>query len=82
MSVFSLVNLFRQPDGGHSPGRSHCLQAKFEDTKGLFKIRKSKDRQSNGQKKKGQNDVQNTTQEDRAKRFTLKPGVNSGAPEG
>jgi len=45
----------------------------FENTKGLIRIRKSKDRQHNDQKEKGQstnNDSQNTTQKtkDRATR--------------
>jgi hypothetical protein len=34
------------------------LEEQFEDTKGVIRIRKSKDRQRNGQK----NDLQNTTQ--------------------
>ena len=37
----------------------------FEDTKGIIRIRKSKDRQHNGQKKmdkKTNNDLQKTTQ--------------------
>jgi hypothetical protein len=35
----------------------------FEDTKGVFRSRKSKkDRQYNGQKKRTNNDLQNTTQ--------------------
>ena len=40
------------------------LWEEFEDTKGVIKIRESKDRQHNGQKKKykGRNDQQNTTQ--------------------
>ena len=59
---------------------------KFEDTKRVIRSRKS--RKTNGQKKKGQkdtcNNLQNTTQKtkDRATRIPLKPGVNSGAPEG
>ena len=46
-----------------------------------------KDRQHNGQKKKYKrtnNDIQNITNKtkDRVTRTPLKPGVNSGAPEG
>jgi len=42
----------------------------FEDTKDVIRIRKSKERQHNGQKKKTNNDLQNTTQKtkDRATR--------------
>jgi len=72
------------------------LLKEFEDTKGVIKIRKSKNRQHNGQKKKDKrtnNDLQNTTQKtkDRATRTPLKTeveggglgvGVNSGAPKG
>ena len=68
---------------------------KFEDTKEVIRIRKSKkDRQHNDQKEKSKkykrkkekittNDLQNTTQTTnyRATRITLKTGVNSGAPE-
>ena len=56
------------------------LQEEFEDTKGVFIIRKStKDRQHNGQKKKdnrANNDLQNITQKtkDQATRSPLKPG--------
>ena len=38
------------------------LQEEDEDTKGVIRIRKSKDRHHKEQKKKGQNDLQNTTQ--------------------
>ena len=59
----------------------------MEDTKGVIRIRKSKDRQHNGQKKKSTMDKQRT-----ARHYTdnqkieqhephLKPGVNSSAPE-
>ena len=48
---------------------------KFEDTKGVIKIRQSrKDRQHNGKKK-----PQKTT--DRATRTPLKPGMYIGDPE-
>ena len=42
-----------------------CLLDKFEDTKRVIRIRKSKDRQHNGQKKidkRSNNDLQNTSQ--------------------
>ena len=59
------------------------VRKKFEDTKGVIRSRKLKDRQNQGQKKKDNrtnNDLQNITQEtkDRAKRTLLKAGVNSG----
>ena len=63
------------------------VREEFEDTKGVIRIRKSKkDRQHNGQgenDKRTNNDFQNITHKtkDRAT-WTLKPGVNSGAPEG
>ena len=58
-----------------------------EDTKGVIKICKSKDRQQNGKKKRDKrtnNDLRNTTQKtkDRATRTPLKTGLNSGVPEG
>jgi hypothetical protein len=37
-------------------------EEEFEDTKGIIRIRKLKDRKYNGQKKKQNNDLQNTTQ--------------------
>ena len=53
-------------------------QEEFENTKRVIRIRKSKDRQHNGQKKKykQQINLQNTTQKkkDRATRTPLKPG--------
>jgi hypothetical protein len=66
---------------------SYVKQEKFEDTKGIIRICKSKDRQHNGQKKKDErtnNDLQNITQKtkDRVTQTPLKHGVNSGAPEG
>ena len=36
-------------------------QEEFEDTKGVIKIRKSDDRQHNGQNEKGQKDKQRST---------------------
>jgi len=60
----------------------------FEDIKGVIRIRKlKKDRQHNDQKKKDKrtnNDLQNITNKtkDRVTRTPLKPGANSGAPEG
>ena len=54
----------------------------------VIRIRKSNDRQYNGQKNKGKrsnNDPQNITQKttkDRVTRTPLKTGANSGAPEG
>ena len=51
---------------------------KFEDTKGVIRIRKSKnDRQYNGQKKKDNNDRQNITQKtkDHELRTPLKTAV-------
>ena len=55
----------------------------FEDTKGVIRIRKSKDRQHNDQKKK---DKQRSTKhtyktKDRVTRTALKQGVNSCALE-
>jgi len=61
------------------------VKEEFEDTRKVIRIRKSKkDRQQNGQKKK---DKQRSTKhthkaKDRVTRTPLKPGVNSGAPEG
>ena len=54
-------------------------QEGFEDTKGVIRIRKSKDRQDNGQKKKNKrtnNDLKKTTQKtkDQATRTPLKIG--------
>jgi len=37
------------------------LKEEFEDTKGVIRIRKSKNRQHNDQKKKGQKDKQRST---------------------
>jgi hypothetical protein len=49
---------------------------KFDDIVGVERIRKSKDRQHNGQNKKDKQDLQNTTQKtkDRAIRAPLKTG--------
>ena len=44
---------------------AHIVIAKFDDTKGIIRNRKSKDRQYNGQGEKNKgtnNDLQNTTQ--------------------
>jgi hypothetical protein len=63
-------------------------EEEFEDSKGIIRIRKSKNnRQHNGQKKKDKrtnNDLQNISYKtkDRVTRIPLKTGVNSGAPEG
>ena len=60
----------------------------FEDTKGVIRSRKSKDKQNNGQAKEDKrtnNVLLNVTQKtkDRATRTSLKTtGMNSGAPEG
>jgi hypothetical protein len=59
----------------------------FEDIKGVIRIRKLKDRQHNDQKKKDKrtnNDLQNITHKtkDRVTRTPLKPGANSGSPQG
>jgi hypothetical protein len=56
---------------------------KFEDTKGVIRSHKSKDRQHNGQKKKNQrtnNDLQNITQKtkDQATWTSLKTGSELG----
>jgi hypothetical protein len=62
-------------------------EEKFEDTKGVFKIRKSKkNRQHNGQKKTVQRDKQRPTKhtyktKDRVTRTPLKTWVNSCAAE-
>jgi len=60
------------------------LQEEFEDTKGIIRIHKSKDRQYNSQNKKDNwtnNDLQSTTQKtrDRATRTLLKSVLNSAA---
>jgi hypothetical protein len=52
---------------------------KSEDTKGVIRIRKSKDRQHNGQKKKDKrtnNDLQNTTHKTKD-RVTRTPLLNN-----
>jgi hypothetical protein len=38
------------------------VEEEFEDTRGVIRICKWKDRQHNGQKKKDNNDIQNSTQ--------------------
>jgi hypothetical protein len=52
-------------------------QEEFEGTKGVIRIRKSKDRYHNGQKKKEKNYLQNITHKakDRVTRTTLKIGA-------
>ena len=62
------------------------LKEEFEDTRGVIRIRVSKDRQQNEQKHKGQKDNQRSTKHctednDRATRTPLKAGVNSCVPE-
>jgi len=65
-----------------------CEEEDFKDTKGAIRNRISKkNRQHNSQKEKAQKDKQRSTQhtyktKDRVTRTSLKPGVNSGAPEG
>ena len=48
--------------GLHSSQSSvrYSLCSRYEDTKEVTTIRKSKDRQQNGQKKKGQEELENT----------------------
>ena len=64
------------------------LKEEFEDTKGVIRIRISKkNRQHNDQKKKYKrtnNDLQNIHIELKIEEHEphLKPGVNSGVPEG
>jgi len=62
------------------------LYEEYKDTKGIIRFRKSKKyRQYNGQiEKRAKNDPQNATEKTKylATRMLLKPGVNSGAPEG
>ena len=65
-------------------GSIFFCQKDFEDTKGVIRIRKSKDRQHNGQKKK---DKQRSTKHthrknDRVTQISLKLAVNSYALEG
>ena len=62
----------------------HLHTGESEHTNGVIRIRKSKDRQHNDQKKKDNNELQNTIQKtkDRKTRTSLKPGVNSGVAEG
>ena len=59
-------------------------QEEFEDTKGVIRIHKSKNRQHNGQKKNKNNDLQNTTQKtnDQEPWTPQKPGLSSDALEG
>ena len=63
-------------------GYRRIVQEKFEDTKGVIRSRKSKDRQCNCQTKKDKRtntDLQNITE--RNTNPTKKTGVNPGAPE-
>jgi len=56
----------------------------FEDTEGVIIIRKSKDRQHNGQKKENKrtiNDIQNIAHKTKDP-TQLQPWMNSGASEG
>jgi hypothetical protein len=74
-------------------GISHsCLflptvwRSEFEDIKGVIRIRKSKDRKHNGQKKKDKwtnNHLQDITYKtkDQETRIALNIGVNSDVPE-
>ena len=61
-------------------------QEEFEDTKGVIRIRKSKNRQHNGQKKVQKNKQRSTNIYRKLKieqhEPYYKPGVNLGAPEG
>jgi hypothetical protein len=41
--------------------KEKIYEEEFEDTKGVIRFRKPKDRQYNGQKKKGQKDTQRST---------------------
>ena len=61
-----------------------CKEKKTEDTKGVIRICKSKDRQYNGKKKPKNNDLQNTTQKtnDQALWTQQKLGLSSDALEG
>ena len=66
--------------------KSICWE-EFEDSQEVIRIRKSKDRQHNDQKKNDKrtnNDLQNIHIKLKIKQHEphLKPGVNSGAPEG
>jgi len=59
-------------------------EEEFEYTKGVIRIRKSKNSQCNAQTNPKKNDLQITTQKtkDQATRTPLKTRVNSCAPEG
>ena len=64
------------------------MKEEFADTKGVIRIHISKkNRQHNGQKKKGKKDKQRSTKhtyktKDWVTAPHYKPAVNSGAPEG
>ena len=65
---------------------TYIFKEMFEDTKGVIRSRKSKERQYNGQKKKDKrtkNNIQNTTQKtkDRATLTPQKTRVNSCTPD-
>ena len=55
---------------------------KIDDTKGVIRIRKSKDRQHNGQKKNNTSTKHTHKTKDRVTRTSLETGVNSWAQEG
>ena len=69
---------------------SFSFQEEFEDTKWVIRIRISKNRQHNGQKKKGKKDKQRSTKQTyktkgqvtRTPLKTEKPGMSSGTPKG
>jgi len=66
---------------------TYLPQGKFEDTKGVMRSRKEKERQHNGQKTKykmSNNDLQNITRKtkDRETRTPLKNGGELRCPEG
>jgi hypothetical protein len=64
-----------------------CIKEEFEDTKGAIRIRISKKQTTQWPKEKVQKDKQRSIKhtyktKDRVTRTPLKPGMNSGAPEG
>ena len=64
-------------------GREFNIQERFEDSKGVIRIRKSKkNRQQNGQKDKQRSTKRTHKTTDRVIRTLLKTGVNSGSPKG
>ena len=62
------------------------LKEEFEDTKGVMRFRKSKDKQHNDQKKKKKRIYKTLHRKLKIEQHNppppLKTGVNSGAPEG